>query len=176
MVRRKKVAGGIGIALILIIAVVAIVWLAMDEEVDYGAKCAEARVIITAAEFSPSDFAKVTLKGIGNTAEEIGGVKLTFSDANGNILEEFVAGSLPNFETKIREVHYFDFIPIKVEASVYFIKSNDEKYICSESKSKIMRGVNECTAYGYTCINEPACTGEVKDFEGCDTGEVCCDE
>ena len=174
MARKKKVAGGIGIALILIIAVIAIVWLVMDSgDIDYDELCSNARIAVSSAEYNPSFVAKVTLDGIGDTAKDIDGVKLTFSDADGNILEDYVDASLPDSVTITKEVANFDFDPIKVEASVYFVKGN-KKNICSESVSKVMKGINECTANGYICMVEPSCLGDVMNLEGCSSGKICC--
>ena len=184
---KKKVAGGIVIGLILIAAVMVIVWYATStEEIDYAAKCSNAGITITKAEYNQgSMFAKVDMKLKPGMTEKFDGIELTFTDSKENSLIEYVEGNILLLEEKIREIHGFDFTPSKVEASVYFSKKDGTKYFCTQKVSNSI-GTKTCFGEGNICVQGikgavPDCSDAGLKYLGdttmdltCGSGKLCC--
>jgi hypothetical protein len=155
-----------------------------SENIDYSAKCLSTGVTILSADYNEGvGILDVTLKRrAGISRDEFGGVILKATDGE-KTSEEDISGNIAALESKNRIVVGFldpntGFTPTKVDANVYFVQEDGEKYICTQTTTKAIGDLNDCEAQGNECVaaaTASTCTRQTSLDGTCESDQVCCE-
>lgn len=134
------------ILIVLVLVAIGIVWAVISnlidksvETIDVSGKCISISVRPTSVDCSTPSACLVTLERSGTGSDEIGGVKLVFSNTTAGVSSSVLDSGTGNIERLVPETITVNSglgtpsTPNKLEATVYLIDESGDERLCTQT-------------------------------------------
>ena len=134
------------ILIVLVLVAIGIVWAVVSslinkgvETIDVSGKCISITISPTSVDCSTPSACLVTLERSGTGSDEIGGVKLVFSNTTAGVSSSVLDSGTGNIEQLVPETITVDSglsapsTPDKLESTVYFIDESGDERLCTQT-------------------------------------------